>query len=195
MTLYDLLFIALFFAAVGTVAMAVSFALRGQGARALRILARLGVAVFVYMGIVAITSAFNPRRVLSFGEAECNDDWCIAVESSKRVPAQTPGNVQYVVNLTLSSRAKRVSQREKNVVVYLTDASGRRIDPVPDPSEVPLSVLLDPNDSVAATRSFEVPANAGRMGLVIDHEGGFPIGWFIIGYATWFRKPTMVWLI
>jgi hypothetical protein len=49
-------------------------------------------------------------------------------------------------------------------------------------------------ESAAATRTFEVPANTGRLAAVIDHEGGFPIGWFIIGYETWFRKPTIVWL-
>jgi len=27
---------------------------------------------------------------------------------------------------------------------------------------------------------------------VIRHESGFPIGWFIIGYPTWFGKPEMV---
>jgi hypothetical protein len=29
------------------------------------------------------------------------------------------------------------------------------------------------------------------VGAVIAHEGGFPIGWFIIGYDTWFRKPPL----
>jgi len=28
--------------------------------------------------------------------------------------------------------------------------------------------------------------------VVFAHEGGFPIAWFIIGYDTWFRKPTLV---
>jgi hypothetical protein len=27
---------------------------------------------------------------------------------------------------------------------------------------------------------------------VIAHEGGFPIGWLIIGYDTWFRKAPLV---
>ena len=43
-----------------------------------------------------------------------------------------------------------------------------------------------------ASRSFLVPAEAKDVGLVVAHEGGFPIGWFIIGYGTWFRKPAVV---
>jgi hypothetical protein len=26
---------------------------------------------------------------------------------------------------------------------------------------------------------------------VVTYEGGFPIGWFIVGYGAWFRKPLM----
>jgi len=77
-------------------------------------------------------------------------------------------------------------------VVYLTDHRSRRYDPIPDTSDVPLNVLLGPQESVAATRVFNVPADAREIGLVLAHEGGFPIGWFIIGYETWFRKPTIV---
>jgi len=39
-------------------------------------------------------------------------------------------------------------------------------------------------------RSFLLPAGAGDVGIVIAHQGGFPIGWFVVGYDTWFRKPT-----
>ena len=55
-----------------------------------------------------------------------------------------------------------------------------------------MNVQLGPQESVAVTRTFEVPTNAQELGLVIDHEGGFPIGWFIVGYETWFHKPTIV---
>jgi hypothetical protein len=29
---------------------------------------------------------------------------------------------------------------------------------------------------------------------VYTHEGGFPIGWFIISEGGWFQKPPIVWL-
>jgi hypothetical protein len=124
------------------------------------------------------------------GEQRCFDDWCIAVENASRQEAQ--GGVSYRVTLRLSSTALRVTQRENNVVVYLADQSGRRYDPAPDPSAVAMNVQLAPQESVAAIRSFAVPADARELGLVIDHEGGFPIGWFILGYETWFHEPTIV---
>jgi hypothetical protein len=114
----------------------------------------------------------------------------IAVEHVSRKPADAA--ISYIVTLQISSSARRVSQRENGVVVYLTDQRGRRYDPDPDTSDVPLNVLLGPQESVAATRVFEVPADAREIGLVVTDEGGFPIGWFILGYETWFRKPTIV---
>jgi hypothetical protein len=36
-----------------------------------------------------------------------------------------------------------------------------------------------------------VPEEAAGVAAVITHEGGFPIGWFIAGYDTWFRKPPI----
>ena len=92
----------------------------------------------------------------------------------------------------LSSRARRVSQRENNLAVYMTDARGRRYDPLPDAEAAPLNALLGPGQSVVARRRFALPPDAPRPGVVVTHEGGFPIGWLIIGYDTWFRKPPIV---
>lgn len=156
----------------------------------MRILRGYGIGAGVYLGIVVLVSVFSPRRVLNVGDPRCFDDWCIAAESVSRKPAQA--GISYIVTLRLSSRARRVSQRENGVIVYLTDDHGHRYDPTPDESDVPLNVLLRPQESFAVTRIFEVPADAHEVSLVIAHAGGFPIGWFIIGYETWFHKPTMV---
>ena len=66
-----------------------------------------------------------------------------------------------MVNLKLSSRAGRISQREQKVVVYLTDSSGRRYDSVSYVSETPFSMLLHPMESVETPRTFAVPAMWG----------------------------------
>jgi len=142
------------------------------------------------MGVVVLTSLFWPRRVLNLRDPQCSDDWCISVENVNRT--LTRPNISCTVTLRLSSRARRISQRENGVVVYLTDSSGQRYDPAPDPSAVPFNVTLQPQQSIATTRVFEVPAEAREVGLVITREGGFPIGWFIVGYETWFGKPTIV---
>ena len=190
MNLFDLLFIALFLASVCSLLAAGWFAGSRQFDRARRILWRLLWGAAGYMVIVIGVSLVQSRQVLTVGEILCFDDWCMTVTGVNRLPGG--GKVGYRADLRLSSRARRVSQREKNVVVYLADDRGRRYDPVADASDVPISVLLRPQESVEVSRSFAVPADAGRVGVVIAHEGGFPIGWFIIGYDTWFRKPPIV---
>lgn len=190
MMLADLLFIVLFLVAVGTLFAAGWSAVRGQLGRARRILLRLLAGAMAYMLVVVVVSLILPRRVVEVGETLCFDDWCIAIARYKRVPESD--HAVYKVDLRLSSQARRVSQREKNVVIYLTDRQGRRYDSVADESQVPINTLLGPQESVVTSRSFVVPGDAAEVGAVIAHEGGFPIGWFIIGYDTWFRKPPLV---
>ena len=190
MTLFDLLFIAVFLASVVTLLTSAVQFLRGHVASAWRILRVWLICAAAYMGIVVVTSLIKPRRVMNIGELQCADDWCIGVESGSR--KQTGPKATYAVTLRLSSRALRVTQREQGVVVYLIDNKGRRYDPLPDPSAVPISVLLHPQESVLAKRVFETPGDTNVTGLVIAREGGFPIGWLIIGDEAWFRKPTLV---
>jgi hypothetical protein len=189
-TPFDLLLIFLFLVAVSTLLAAVWFAVRQQFDRTRRTLVRLLVGTSAYMTIVVAVSLILPRRVGKLGDPQCFDDWCVSVAGFTRMPEGT--RVKYILEMQLSSRARRASQREKNLTVYLTDANGRRYDPVADKSYVPFSVLLQPQETVLVSRLFLVPADAADVGAVIDHEGGFPIGWFIIGYDTWFRKPLLV---
>jgi hypothetical protein len=186
---FDLLFIALFLTAASTLMTAAWFALSRQFGRARQILLRLLAGAAVYMAAVIAVSLILPRRVVSVGELQCFDDWCVSIAGFRREPEGA--SVAYRVDLRLSSRARRVSQRENNLAVYLTDPRGRRYDPVADSSYTPFNVLLRPQESVVVSRSFLVPSEATEVGVVIAHEGGFPIGWFIVGYDTWFRKPPM----
>ena len=190
MTLFDLLFLALLFAAVITLLTAGWLAARKEFRRSRRILARLLACAIAYMAVVVIVSLISPRRVLQANATQCFDDWCIAVAASSHTPQD--GGTSYHVDLRLSSRARRVSQRENNLLVYLTDRQGQRHDSTAA-SGAPLNALLRPGESVIAGRSFFLPAGAEASGLVITHQGGgFPISWFIIGYDTWFRKPAIV---
>jgi hypothetical protein len=139
---------------------------------------------------VIAVSLILPRRVVKVGDSQCFDDWCVSVVGYRRTPEDA--RVAYTLDLRLSSRARRVSQRENSLAVYLIGNHGRRYDPLPDNSSVPFSVLLQPQQSVLASRSFLVPAGAADVSAVITQEGGFPIGWFIIGYDAWFRKPPLI---
>jgi len=51
---------------------------------------------------------------------------------------------------------------------------------------------LQPGESVEVSRAFFVAKDANQAGIVVTHEGGFPIGWFIIGDDAWFRKPPVM---
>jgi hypothetical protein len=190
MSLFDLLFLGLSFAAAISLLAVVWLAVRGRFRGAGRVLLRLLLCAGVYMAVVVVVSLVAPRRILKADATQCFDDWCIGVAGFTRLPES--GGANFRVDLRLSSRARRVSQRERNVVVYLTDQQGRRYDPLAVDSAAPFNVLLHPQESVVASRDFLVPAGARDLGLVVAHEGGFPIGWFIIGYDTWFRKPAIV---
>ncbi len=190
MCVFDLLFILLVLGSLVTWITAACFAFRRDFRRARRLALRFLASAAVYIAVVIIVSLVLPRRALGIGESQCFDDWCITVADYKRSP-EGAGN-RYKLDLRLSSRAHRVSQRENNLAVYLTDANGRRYNPVAAGSTGELSVRLRPQESVLVSRSFLTPAEASGIGAVITHEGGFPIGWFIVGYDTWFRKPPVV---
>jgi len=192
MTIFDLLFILLFLVMLASLLWAAGCAVRGQFSRAGRVLIRIAACGAVYITIVIVASAILPRRTVNLREPQCFDDYCASVDAFRRIP-QSAG-AEYSVELRLSNHALRGSEREKNLVMYLTDAGGRRYDPVGDKSSDPYTVLIAPQESVVVTRSFLVPNDAGEIGAVVTHEGGFPIGWFIIGYDTWFRKPPVVML-
>ncbi len=192
MTWFDLLFPASAAAAAGTLGAAAWLAVRGERRRARRTLGRLLAAAAIYMTFVVALSLAVPRRVARIGERECFDDWCVAVEGFRREARD--GRAAYRVELRLASRALRVTQRERNLAVYLTDERGRRWDAVDAKTAAPFDVALGPGDSVVVSRTFVAPADAGPVGLAVTHEGGFPVGWLIAGYDTGFRKPAGAWL-
>jgi hypothetical protein len=190
MGLFDLLFIVVFLATAATLLRAAFLAVAGHRASALALLSVLGISAGAYLSVIILASVFLPRTVMQMGDPRCFDDWCITVENATRRPVG--GRIAYLVTLRLSSTARRVSQREKSVAVYLTDDGGRRYNSTPQSADLPFDIQLGPQESVTATRTFEVPPDAQNLGLVITHEGGFPIDWFIIGYESWFHKPALV---
>jgi len=189
LSIFDLLFILVVLTSAATLLVALTAALRGHFNRAGKILRNWAICAAAYIAIAFLVSFLLPRRVLNLHDLQCSDDWCIAVENVTRTPAAPEISVH--IELRLSSRARRVSQRENGIIVYLTDDRGRRYHPAPDPSAIPFNVLLEPGQSVIASRSFKVPGDAVSLNLVVTHEGGFPIGRFIIGRSP-FDKSTVV---
>src|ERR1017187_10402077 len=117
MTIFEPLFILLFLATVATLLTAAGAALSGQRPRALRILRRLAIGAGMYFAAVLLVAFFTIPPVHRIGEPMCFDDWCITVVDATHVPS---GSAQsWKVTLRISSRAKRVEQRENGAAVYL----------------------------------------------------------------------------
>jgi len=187
MTLFDLLFILLFFTALSVLVSCLVSALRGRRAQAGRRLRTLGVAVLVYMAIVAGVSLLTPRRVLAVGEDQCSDDWCIAVQGATR-----SGDSAIAVTFRIASRALRVTQRERFVVVYLRDVSGRRYDPDPAPGQPPFDVELGPGAFVGTQREFHVALHTAGLGVVVTRAGDVPFPrCCIIGTGLFHKDPVV----
>lgn len=190
MNLFEPLFVLLVLVTVATLLTAAVLAVAGKSGRAGRIIRRLGIGASVYFAIVISVSIVSPQQVYRLGDAQCFDDWCIAVVGARWMGS--PPVERYEVTLRLSNRARRVPMGEKGTVVYLVDTRGRRYDPLPDELNVRLDTMLQPGESINATRRFDVPRDAPNLGLIYTHQGGFPIGWFIITEGGWFQKPPIV---
>lgn len=192
MTVFDLLFLVLALVAIGTLIRAGYAALRGRRARATRLLRRLGIGAAVYFAVLVLVSAATPQPVRQAGDDLCSDDWCIAALSMRQQPS--PLGRQYEVTLRLSSRAKRVGQRERFVAVHLHDADGRDYAPVARAEDVPFDTLLLAGQTVVATRQFIVPADARVGGVVVSRDGvGRIPGCCIIGDEnSFFHRRTII---
>lgn len=171
MTWFDVAFLIAISALIVAIVLAVVALVRGQGARARSIAARTAVAIGVYFAILFVTSIASPRRILSPGTPQCSDDWCITVDSIRRDTRER--DAAYVVSFALSSRARGAPQRERFVVSYLETVDGRRIDAVPQSATVPFDTVLEPGQTIIATRRFVVPLDTRPRGVVVARDGGF----------------------
>lgn len=190
MTIFEPLFLLLALVTLLSLVGAGIAVLRGRFAAARATLRRIGLGAAIYFGLAILVSLVRPAREYHVGDERCFDDWCFTVTEVQRAPEGPRERVE--VTLRLSSRARGAPQRERGTVVYLVDAAGRRFDPLPAPDQPPLDVLLQPGESVLTKRRFELPAGAEKIGLVYTLEGGFPIGWFLIGGDGWFAAKPVV---
>jgi hypothetical protein len=185
MTIFEPLFILCFLATVATLIVVAVSAIRGNRARAVASLSKLGICAAVYLAALIAVGAASQRKVYRVGDMQCFDDWCITVTGAART---APLTVE--VALRLSSRAKQRPMGEKGTVAYLVDGEGRRYDPIPGSGTVPFDTKLQPGESVTATRLFDVPADARDLGFVYAHVGASfsPV----IGENELFHGPPLV---
>ena len=204
MSLFDLLFLLCFAAAVITVCRIGYLALRRRFRAAGRIFIRLTVCVAVYMLVLIGFSLAEPQREVPIGTPRCFDDWCITVEQSARQAAigttRAAGTFR-VVTLRVSSRAKRITQRENDLYIYLIDESGRRFEISPSGQQAlaqaglagePLTSFVGPGGSFESRVAFDVPPDARHLGLIKASHGWFPVRLIIGEPQSWLHRPTIV---
>ena len=132
MSIFDLLFIVAFLTSVVTLATAAISAIRGRRAQALKILGVYAICAGAYLATGLTVSFLKPQRMIAAGDPWCFDDWCLTVDKVVRTPASS--QISYDVQLRISSRARRVTQRAAGAWIYLIDGQGHRYSPEPDPS-------------------------------------------------------------
>jgi len=188
MTIFDLILIASFLATGAVLVSALVAAIRGRWSTFRKLLIGWGVFAAVYFGALVAISLATPQRLMSVGENRCWDDWCIAVTKVQR--ATTTEGALLTVTLRMSSTAKRVTQRENGLSVYLIDDRGRRYEPVPSDSAKPFGVPLGPGESAETERVFQVAADSHGIALAFKHAGP---GKIIIGDdESFLHKPAIV---
>jgi len=187
-TPFDLLFIVLFLSGVGVLIAAFVAAVQRRREVAVRRLRALLIGTALYMLTVTLVSLLARRRVVAIGTDECSDDWCIAVASITR--GGGPGDSTYRVEFRISSRARRVAQRERFVVAYMLDDNGHRHDATPSGGQPQFDTLLNPGQLIATVRTFTLPT-AGTPGVVVAREGGFDFPRCCILGEGPFRKPPI----
>ncbi len=179
MTVYDIGFFVLFFGIVGALAAAGTLSYLGRKRASRYILRGLGAGAVVYVAASVGFAAFAKQQPLGFGDPQCVDNWCIAVESvTSTVTDQTRESAVTLVlfsralTAVTSYRAHAASDPAAGGDVYLVDGAGTRYDALPHPAEIPLSVPLAPGEAVRIRRVFDLPTNARNIGLLAD-RGSF----------------------
>ncbi len=203
MSLFDLIFLVSFVAAVITSGRIAWLALRGRFRSAGTALIRLLACMAAYMLVLIGFSLAEPRKEIPIGEARCFDDWCITVEQAARQTAigtAKAAGTFYVVTLRVSSRAKGRPQRETDIDIYLIDAAGRRIAISPSGQQAlaqaglagePVTSFVAPGASFQSRLAFDVPTDARHLGLVKASHGWFPVRFIIGDPGSWLHRPAV----
>ena len=170
MTPFDLVFILVFLTTVFLLGRIAGAAVRGRRTVAARRLRFLAAGLAGYMIVVLLVGFVTPRRVVPLGQPQCSDDWCIAVTHASTQSGRSAAR-RVDVEFDISSRARRITQRERFVTVYLRDRDGHRYDPAPSADQPPFDVPLGPGQHLSTHRIFVVPDDVHDLGVVVTREG------------------------
>jgi len=182
-TIADLFFLASFLLVMVLTLTSGICAVRGNSARARRLVKFLGLFLVLYAVVLVAVALAMPRRIYTAGQRRCFDDWCVAAIDA--VPADdgcqsAPDSRSWVASIDVSSVARRVRQRALDARADLEDTQGRRYAPCADPLERrSLADELGPGEQFRVRLPFRLPNGAKPAGVVV-HHGDIP-GFVIIG--------------
>jgi hypothetical protein len=207
MGLFDLVFILVFFFAVGSIARILYMAVRKRRRDAARPAKALAAVLLIYFGVLLAVSLVTPRKLIPMGEDRCFDDWCIGAEHlavsrtiGSGASAATANGIFYIVTLKVSSRARGITQRAKDAAVIAVDEKGHRYLPSSDGQRAyddingtgpAITNKLGPGDSFTTALVFDVPTDTAQVGLEVEH-GVWPGRLIISDSSSFFHKPTLI---
>ncbi|HZS47901.1 MAG TPA: hypothetical protein VFC63_22720 [Blastocatellia bacterium] len=207
MGIFDLVLILTFLFTVISLLRFLYLLIRGRRVKAFGTVKHLAIFLATYFAVLVVVSLASPQRVLPMGQDECFDDWCVSVDNAKTVSnigsgstAATANGNFYVLQLKVSSRARRISQRAPDGVVYILDGKGNRYEvseagqrayEAANGATLPIDSLLGPSSSFTTVRVFDLPKDVTDPGLVVQH--GIGPGRFVIGdSSSFFHKRTVI---
>lgn len=170
MRIGDLVFVALFLSTLVYLARIAWAAVRRRPELAVTRARRLGIVWAAYWVVLFAVSLTASRRTVPLGQDYCSDDWCISVTAVS--DSATPAGAKTTATFRLSSRARRVSQREKFVVAHAITRDGRRVPAEDAGSQPPFDARLGPQSSITTLREFSGVRPSDLVAVEVGREGG-----------------------
>ena len=198
--LFELFFLAILLTSLGIAVAAVIAVFRGRWSAALSRAKLLLLLDAAYLALVFCISLLSPCPVLSAGDLECFDDWCVSaqrVEYRSELGTHRAKGQFALVHLKVVSQARRVYQSEKLAKVEIRGDDGTWRAPPPDAQgylsadvgvQPSLTRRVGPGESFSTVLVFDVPLNTRQIALRMNHGNGPSC--FIIGESHCLRSGT-----
>ncbi len=202
---FDLLFLLCVAVTAITLIAAIGLAIAKRSCTSKKLLKGMGIGWGAYLAIVLLVAAATPQLVIPVNHDLCFDELCFAVANLQTAPQLGPASqpvrangVFNIVTVRASSRARGRAQSEQGLGAVLwslqrtfaISPQGQAAWNAMHPENAALTVRLAPGQSVLSDQVFDVPAQAGDLGLVLTH--GFTPGYFVIGECPLLHKPTIL---
>jgi hypothetical protein len=186
MTIFDLLLILIVLASAAGLIAALVQTFAGNRRGGSRTLMAVVSGIAIYLVAVCSVSLSSTEKIKALGEPDCSDDWCVTPETARL-------NASIVtVEFRVSSRAKRVTQREFGLSPYIKDNQGHfyRIAGKDGPE---FDRPIAPAESFVTSRTYRIDPTAETISLVM--RDGFGPATFVIGASQSLLHPRTVYKI